>query len=839
MSANRLRTRLPLALVTSTIAILGGASGAQAAPVKLVLASHFGREVNLSQVNAKAGPALEDVCTVESKDTCQPGKESSIPGGFSSPAGVAGAPNGNVYVADENNNRVQEFTADGHFILMFGKEVNQTTKANVCTQQEITTEGVKCQAGKRGEGAGEFIEPRALAIDGSTGSVYVSEPTVNDRVDEFTSTGQFVLMIGKEVNQTTKANLCTAQEVKTKGVKCKAGVFAGLGITEHGAFVLPAAIAVGPEKHLLYVGDEHRVQEFDAEGKWVGEPISKRLAELSSAPHSDVKVLAVDAKDDAYLVYADGPSNVIRVFDSSGQETATMVVKPREENAPGVELEVGPIAVDSAGDLAVTEREGYGERSTEVKKAFGSFHNAGTGLVTSFPLPGTSTPHAIAFNGDNELYAAESILGHEVLAYRPLPVGEPVTEGHTCSPGGEKESDVTLNCTIEGAVNPWGVSETEAWFEWGRTSKLGNIVPLPPIKVPTGEAPVNINAEVEGVRPNESSFYYRVAAYDHNVKAPELPLAGDILSFTTPIVPPKIVGEPKAEFVTSSSAVLSGELNPEHAKTEYFFEYAPYVQGDGKSEEALSSCPGGKSAKCDKVGTTAAMESGAYGKVGTTLEAKELQPNTHYHYRLMAENEDTQKTKKYQTTGPEGAFTTGPSPVPQAATGAPSAVAATSATVSGTVNPDGQRATYAFELGVYAGGPTQYGIVFSGPAGTGTVPVTETLGLTGLQPGTTYAYRIKVASGYGTQTGEPVLFTTEGLPSVLISPTVLAQLPVPNIAFPTPVPPRITRVLTNAQKLAKALKACKKRSKKQRAACRKQARKQYTKSKQADNRKKG
>lgn len=57
--------------------------------------------------------------------------------------------------------------------------------------------------------------------------------------------------------------------------------------------------------------------------------------------------------------------------------------------------------------------------------------------------------------------------------------------------------------------------------------------------------------------------------------------------------------------------------------------------------------------------------------------------------------------------------------------------------------------------------------------------------LTGLQPGTTYAYRIKVSSGYGTSFGEPVTFTTFGLPSVLSSPPLFAMLPVPPIAFPS------------------------------------------------------
>lgn len=75
--------RLVVAAAGAALVILTGASTAQAAaPVKLVLASHFGREVNLTQTLAKGGAALEDICTVESKDECQTGSASSIPGSF-------------------------------------------------------------------------------------------------------------------------------------------------------------------------------------------------------------------------------------------------------------------------------------------------------------------------------------------------------------------------------------------------------------------------------------------------------------------------------------------------------------------------------------------------------------------------------------------------------------------------------------------------------------------------------------------------------------------------------------------------------------------------------------
>jgi hypothetical protein len=131
-------------------------------------------------------------------------------------------------------------------------------------------------------------------------------------------------------------------------------------------------------------------------------------------------------------------------------------------------------------------------------------------------------------------------------------------------------------------------------------------------------------------------------------------------------------------------------------------------------------------------------------------------------------------------------------------TGGSSAVTATSAVVSGSVDSDGQPATYTFEVGVYNGASTQYGVVFSGQVASSTLPVLKTLPLTGLQPGVTYAYKVTIASGYGAMEGEPVTFTTAGLPSVLVSPTPLALLAVPDVAFP------VTTVSTVGKTVRKA-----------------------------------
>ncbi len=83
----------------------------------------------------------------------------------------------------------------------------------------------------------------------------------------------------------------------------------------------------------------------------------------------------------------------------------------------------------------------------------------------------------------------------------------------------------------------------------------------------------------------------------------------------------------------------------------------------------------------------------------------------------------------------------------------------TTATLNGTVNPNGLDAQYAFQYG-----PTiLYGLETAvTDAGSGTSDVNVTADLTALQPGTTYHYRIIAISSGGTTAGTDLTFTTTG-----------------------------------------------------------------------------
>lgn len=792
-------TTLLIAL-TGTILTLPAVARAAEAPVKEVISSHLGWEADTITKG--------DICTIASQHECQPGKRSTQPGGFEYPETLAGAPNGNIYIADRGNHRVQELTATGQFVLMFGWDVNKTKikeaeKGAIITQTEKNhcSAGEECQTGVEGPAPGQFGETMTgMAVDPVNGDVYVADKVRQaggdgERVQKFTGQGTFILEIGKEVNETKtntvkakggtptqkeleEENLCTHEE-ETKNVKC-AGPGTSPPVTlkaEPGVLGEEAVIAVGGLEDRLYVGERLRVQEFNPGGTAVSEPaekISARLIQISSDPETRVTAIAIDnscalhepvlnestiptckefdpSYGDVYLTYhsdvGGGAPNVIRRFDASAKETEFPVSATR-------------IVVDKAGRLAVIEDT----RAVLYEAGSGGLH-----LITEFAIPNPPyQPSGMAFNGSDDLFVASSFPGHEVTVYNPVPVGEVASGAVVCEEGVGLETFATFNCGLKGEVNPWGVPGTEVSFQWGRTIALGSETPKQVVCTTVcGSTAVPVTpALVEGLRPNET-FFFQVAGYDANVQAPEL-LTSEKRSFLTPTVSPRVVGESSVSYVHFSSAVLYGEVNPENASTVYGFQY-------GACKTGLEGCA--------EVGVTEALVSNAYGVIATTLQATGLQPSTTYHYRLLAINEHEQVG-----VGPEATFTTAPAPVPQAQTGSASMITTTSAVVSGSVNPNGQQAVYTFELGIDKGSSTRFGIVLSAPAGTSSTPVEKTVALSGLAAGTTYAYRITVKNGFVRETvdGATLTFTTEGLPAVLPSPLALGLLAVPSIGFPKP-----------------------------------------------------
>jgi hypothetical protein len=98
---------------------------------------------------------------------------------------------------------------------------------------------------------------------------------------------------------------------------------------------------------------------------------------------------------------------------------------------------------------------------------------------------------------------------------------------------------------------------------------------------------------------------------------------------------------------------------------------------------------------------------------------------------------------------------------PDATTGGVSSVGYSSAILNGSVKPKGQETNYVFEYG-----PTHtYGTVTPlSPAGAGTTTVTVSQAVSGLEPLTSYHYRIVATSPAGTTKGSDHSFTTPAIP---------------------------------------------------------------------------
>lgn len=110
-------------------------------------------------------------------------------------------------------------------------------------------------------------------------------------------------------------------------------------------------------------------------------------------------------------------------------------------------------------------------------------------------------------------------------------------------------------------------------------------------------------------------------------------------------------------------------------------------------------------------------------------------------------------------------------PAPTAITGSASLVNTTSATISGTVNPEGLATTYTFQYGTTTGYGTS---TPSAGAGSGSTASTVSAALSGLKPDTTYHFRIVATNVSGPTDGADATFTTKSPPvSIKVHPSTV------------------------------------------------------------------
>jgi len=169
-------------------------------------------------------------------------------GQFDSPSGIAVGSDGNIYVADTFNNRVQIFNSSGVF---------QSTV-----------------------GVGDLLVPYGIAV-GSGGNIYVAD-TLNDRVQVFDSSGNVLSTFGVgdlsfpqgiavgssgKIYVADTSNNCVQVFDSSGNVSSPLGICSLIPGSGNGEFSSPGGVAVdGVGK--IYVADtnNNRVQVFNSGG---------------------------------------------------------------------------------------------------------------------------------------------------------------------------------------------------------------------------------------------------------------------------------------------------------------------------------------------------------------------------------------------------------------------------------------------------------------------------------------------------------------------------------------------------------------------------------------------
>jgi hypothetical protein len=208
------------------------------------------------------------------------------------PGGEAGVPGG-PYTVEFKGARFADTDVRGLIVTpgtppLSGGSAEVVPVRQGASAPEVCT-GLDCRRGVDGNRAGQFAAAHGIAID-SSGDLYIYDSggsslggEVDDRfylarfaphrVQKFDPEGNFLLMFGGEVNESTSGNICTAQDL-VDGDICGGGK-SGSGNGEFGmgpeALDSSSYAITAGAGDTIYVGGKDRIQKFDTNGNYTGQ----------------------------------------------------------------------------------------------------------------------------------------------------------------------------------------------------------------------------------------------------------------------------------------------------------------------------------------------------------------------------------------------------------------------------------------------------------------------------------------------------------------------------------------------------------------------------------------
>jgi hypothetical protein len=536
---------------------------------------------------------------------------------------------GDVYVAD-GLQRMQRLDSDGRFELAWGVDVIASgAPGNVGTGFEVCTIAAHCTFGSSSASAGGFSQPSGIAVNQvpghpQEGHVYVRD-TGNLRVQEFDADGNFVRAWGWGVETGADAfEICTVTCLQ--GLDAVGAPDGELGSTS----VEGVSIAVASTGN-VYVADpaNQRVQEFEGDGDFVSAfgTAGSGLGEFSSDQPARV---AVDSNGIVYATDSNASNRVQRYDTTTDAFLSPVGVGPLLSGVTqGIEVD------PATGHLLVIRDPSSGETVVQeidtTALAVVDTHGEGAQfcLPNPDPLLGTGKVYGLGVDGTRgKLYVLSNFLRNP---FGTSHYGVFALDGDGAMPPapvvGAPLSVDDNSAVLSGTVDPNGPSFYR--FEYSRNGVDWRLVSgvdvaqagkalLAADQQLVGSSPQSVSASIDGL---ESNTVYRGRIVATKLTGPNsaIEVVSGEATFLTDAVPPTATTSPVHGY-TDTSAWLSGRVNPKGSASSYRFEW-----GKTTAYEHQAPSPDGNA--------------GAGGTEGGVLqEVTGLEPDTTYHYRLVAES---------------------------------------------------------------------------------------------------------------------------------------------------------------------------------------------------------